>query len=210
MLALFAVLRFGVPLLIKLAVFVGDMRKNEQVVDETSTSVLIPPALLNLPEATFSAQIDVSGFAQEGTLVTVFLNGNPQDDIVVDDDGEFLLNDLRLRVGKNRIWAISRDGKDNESSESEEMVVVSDNQVPQVTIDSPRDGEEVSEASITVTGLVNEDVDLTVNGQFVLQASDGSFTKNINLSTGENIIVIVAQDAATNESTKEVRVTYSP
>ena len=207
---LFVVIQFGVPLIIRVAVFLSDARSGNQITQTEEAAVLVAPTLQTLPEATFSARLDIAGFAQEGVLVTVFLNGTPQDEVEVDSEGEFILRNLKLRAGRNRIWAVSQDKSGNESPESTEMVVMADSQGPKITLDSPGDGEEVSEASITITGTVDEDVSLTINGQFVLQQADGSFTKTVVLTEGENTLLIEATDRAGNRALKEVRVIYSP
>jgi len=194
--------------LIKIAVLVSDNGSGDSALIKDS-SVLVPPTLQTMPEATYSAELDVSGFAQEGVIVTVFLNSNPQEDVVADSDGEFLLRKVSLRNGKNRIWAVSRDKGGNESAKSQEMVVVSDRSEPVITIDSPSDGEVVNLDGTTVKGLVDEDANISVNGLFVRADSDGSFMKAIKLNDGENVIVVEAVDLAGNLSRKEIRVTYS-
>lgn len=207
---LLIVVRYGVPLLINLAVFVSDVQGGGQKKEKQVAAILVPPVLDVLPEATFSAQLDITGFAQEGLLVAVFVNGNPEDDVTVDSKGEFEVVDVTLRSGKNRLWATARDSEGNESEKSAEVVVIVDQSDPVITINSPEDGKTVSEKSIEVSGLVDEEATITINGQFVLQGADNSFAKSISLSEGENTLVIVAEDAAGNRVEKTIKITYSP
>lgn len=207
---LFLVVRFGVPLLIKMAVYFSGDQTDTQVGQSNELKTLIAPRLQPMPEATFSASLDVNGFAQAGVNVAVYVNGVEEDEVLVNDNGEFEALGVNLKAGKNRIWAVAGDGKGNKSPESDEVVVQVDNSEPKITIDSPRDGEDVSEEKITVTGLVDEEVSLTINGHFVLQGSDKSFSKSIKLSEGENKIVIEAEDDAGNVAEKELVVNYSP
>lgn len=204
---LFVLIRFGIPVLIRLAAFFGDKGdSNDSPIEQTQA--LLPPTLQPLPEATNSAQLELGGFAQENQRVTVFLNANPLDDVVGGSDGGFLLP-ISLRKGENRIWAIVRTD-DQESEQSPEVLVVYDDEPPQITLDSPQDDIEVSEDSIEVKGLVSEEVYLTIQGRLVNQSSDGSFNTSFTLQEGENTIAVFAKDDAGNTATKEVKVTYSP
>lgn len=204
------VIRFGVPLLIKLAVFLGDIRGGKSGTTEIE-DVMAPakPTLVTLPEATPSGTLTVSGFAQAGMMVNIFLNGNPGEDISVDDNGEFS-DEISLRAGDNRIWAIARDpaGK-KESPRSEEMTVVMDDDPPQVTLDAPEDGSVATSAEITVEGLTDEDATVTVSGRWVTVKNDLSFMTTLSLNEGENVITVTARDRAGNETTKTVKVNYS-
>lgn len=202
------VIRFGIPLLIKVAVLVSDSQENRGG-DDAAAGIIVTPVLQTLPEATFSAKLDILGFAQEGLLVAVFVNGNPKDDVVSGSDGEFKVRNVALRSGKNRIWAVARDKAGTESNPSTEMIVISDRSLPVITIDSPKDGEVTNENKVVVNGLVDEEADVTVNGQFVLQNADDSFSKSINLEDGENVIEIFVEDAAGNTALKQIKVTYA-
>ncbi len=210
LLLLFVVIRFGIPLLIKLAVVLGDVRSGNNKEPQASEELyaLVPPVLQPLPEATNSAAIQLSGFAKEDQKVTVFLNANPLSDVTAESDGEFSA-DLELRTGDNRVWAIARDGE-RESEKSAEMTIAYDSEMPELTIDSPGEGSTVTQDALEVRGLASEEVHLTVNGRLVSQQSDNSFVTTITLQEGENNIVVYAKDLAGNEVTKEIKVTYEP
>lgn len=204
---LFILIRFGIPILIRLAAFFGDKGDSSDVPIE-QTQALLPPTLQPLPEATNSAQLELGGFAQENQRVRVFLNANPLDDVVSGNDGSFSLP-VTLRKGENRIWATVRTD-DQESEQSPELMMVYDDESPQITLDSPQDGIEFTEDNVEVKGLVSEEVYLTIQGRLVNQDSDGSFTSSLTLQEGENIITVFAKDSAGNAATKEVKVIYSP
>ncbi|MCM3744056.1 hypothetical protein M3193_07860 [Sporosarcina luteola] len=82
-----------------------------------------------------------------------------------------------------------------------------DTVTPILLITSPRNGLKTNKEVITVTGKVSSiNINMvTVNGQ---QADliRGNYTKRILLEQGENIITVVAKDAAGNEETKTVTV----
>ncbi len=206
---LMGVIRFGIPWLVKLASILGDLRSNKDTTVVEDMDTMIAPTWQFLPEATNSANLVVSGYAQEKTKVIVFLNSNPLDEETLEPDNSFKV-EVKLREGDNRLWAISRNQKNQESQKSAEKIVVLDDQPPQITIDSPQDNDTATTKELTVNGIVDEDTHLTVNDRLVNQKSDGSFSQVIPLSEGENTITIVARDPAGNESTKTIKVTYSP
>lgn len=204
---LLIVIQFGIPLLVKLAVVLGDVRsKPKETQANEETVALVAPILQPLPEATNSAAVKLSGFAKEGQKIAVFLNTNPLDDVTAGSDGGFA-TDLNLRKGGNSVWAIARDGA-HESEKSETMNVIFDDETPEITLDAPVDKSLATKDTIEVRGLVNEEVYLTVNGRLVNQKSDNSFSTTVQLQSGDNTISIFARDPAGNTTTKEVTVKY--
>ena len=208
-LILVVVIRFGIPLLIRVAVFFTELGGGEidTVVDRQS--IIVPPVLQSQPEATFSSRLDIGGFAPNGSIVRLYINGIEQDDAKASDDGEFEFSQVKLRVGTSRVWATAEDESGTVSDESIEIKILVDNDPPQITLDSLQDSQEVSEKQLTVGGLIDEEASISVNGSFTLQASDNSFSKVITLGEGENTISITATDSAGNFATRDVSVTFS-
>ena len=86
----------------------------------------------------------------------------------------------------------------------------SDTEIPDLTITSPVNGLTVTTSTIPVTGTATDNIgvtSLTVNSNSVTVESDGSFTTTISLTSGVNIITVVATDAAGNTATQSVTVT---
>lgn len=197
----FGVVRLGIPVLAKLAIFLADKSPDET----KETSIVVPPVLNALPEATNSGELVVSGFTTEGLRVTLYLNGKAQKEIGADEDGEFEL-DLTLRNGSNRISAQAADDKGNQSQKSEEMTVVLDQSDPEIIIDEPE--AVVHEKIFRAEGMVDESVSLMINGRLATQKSDNSFSATVNLNQGENEIEIIATDRAGNITRKILRVSF--
>lgn len=87
-----------------------------------------------------------------------------------------------------------------------------DKTVPVVQITAPLDGAVVNDALVTVTGLVSEPdtlANLTVNGNAVVPALDGSFTHALALLEGSNTITITAVDLAGNAGSTAVNITLA-
>lgn len=63
---------------------------------------------------------------------------------------------------------------------------------PDLTVDSPKDGQEVSGNSVTVFGTTDSDAKITVNNQPVLVDQDGKFSVSIGVAQTTKEIVIDA------------------
>ena len=76
---------------------------------------------------------------------------------------------------------------------------------PTLNVTSPAEGLVTNQSSLTVTGTTNDvtskPVTVTVNGASVTVNSDGSWSKTITLTNGNNTITIVATDRAGKTTT---------
>lgn len=205
--AVFIVLRWGLPLLVKLAVFLGDVKAGTEKVEQADTIAPIAPQLLPLPVATFSAQIKVAGFAEAGSKVTVYVNSQTRGEVVADSNGGFELDGVALVAGKNGVWAVAVDQAGNKSQDAAVVYVDMDNTQPELTIQSPTNQTTIAASSIEIKGKVSEpEAEVTINGRFISVSSSGSFTTKIALNPGENRLVIMAKDRAGNEAMRELTI----
>jgi hypothetical protein len=85
---------------------------------------------------------------------------------------------------------------------------------PTVAITSPADGTSTDNPAVTVTGTATDPggavSSLTVNGDAVMVAGDGTWSKALTLRPGENSIKAVASDATGNSGSASAKVTYTP
>ena len=175
----------------------------------------IPPQvpILSAPvEATFSAQIALSGFAEAESTVVMVLNGERYKDVSVSEDGSFAV-DLDLSDGENTIAAYSIDGAGNESELSKTFTTTLDTEDPTLDISSLEDGMTVEtrkNQNFTVSGTTDPGVKVFINGRLSLPNSEGVFKQSVLLAEGENLLVIEAIDKAGNTTIAERTVTYIP
>lgn len=81
---------------------------------------------------------------------------------------------------------------------------VVNSQQPSVAVNM-EDTTYTDKSSITVTGKADNAKTVTVNGQEVQTDQDGNFSASVNLSNGENKLVVVAKnDSKTAEANKVV------
>jgi hypothetical protein len=205
---IWGIFNWGLPALVKLAIFLGDIKAGAEKVEPADTIAPIAPQLLPLPVATFSARIKVAGFAEAGSKVTVSVNSQSGGEVVANGNGEFEIDAVALNSGKNGVWATAVDQAGNKSQDSTVAEVEMDDVKPELTIESPSDQTTTAQPSIEVKGKVSEpEAEVTINNRYTNVSSSGSFTTKLSLNPGENKLTIKAKDRAGNEVTQELTVT---
>jgi len=150
--------------------------------------------------------VHVAGATEADAAVTVDGNSAP-----VASGGDFSV-DIVLPDGSHTITVVATDPAGNQAQLTRTIDVgaAPDTTAPVVTVTSPSDGASVDQASVVVSGTV-DDVSSTVreNGVDVHPVADGSWSVTIALVAGSNTITVTATDAAGNQATAVTRsVTY--
>lgn len=203
---------WGLPLLVRLAVTIGDFNASRAPIEKMDNIPPAPPQLVTSYEATNSATQMVSGWTEPGSTVYLTQNSKSAGNVVSKEDGSFQFNDITLADGKNDFVAIAVDQSGNKSSPSSTASIVFSDKKPKLDITSPLDKQVISgsNARIEVKGQIDQGNRVTVNGRIIIVSGDGKFTTGINLNNGDNVITISTTDPTGNRSDKELTVTYSP
>ncbi|HTF45410.1 MAG TPA: choice-of-anchor X domain-containing protein, partial [Terriglobales bacterium] len=157
--------------------------------------------------------VGVSPIIISGTVgdagATVTVNG-----IAAAQDGGAFQVSVPLQEGNNTITAVAANSNSTDSAAS--IQVTLDTTAPHVTIDSPLSGATTIEETITVTGIVNDIVVGTVNGQQASVSVNGVaaevanrhyMAKNVPLQAGENTLQLAARDQTGNSATLSAKIT---
>lgn len=199
---------YGVPILGKFADFL-DVVFGKKAADNSAISAgaLPPPQLDQLPEATNSAGLKVTGFAQNGK-VEIFLNGD-KTGVVTVEDGKFSYDELKLKDGSNEIKVkLLADNKESDYSDVSKVTL--DTVEPNLEITSPSPDQNFSGVNrIEVSGKTEKDVQVYANGFLANVDTSGNFKVLVPLTEGDNNIEIKAIDAAGNSKTQTLKVKYS-
>lgn len=75
---------------------------------------------------------------------------------------------------------------------------------------SPADNTEVTSSTITIQGMTEPSVDVSVNEKDMISDAKGYFSTSYNLDEGDNYIIVVAVDKDGNEAERELNITYTP
>ena len=116
-----------------------------------------------------------------------------------------------LSDGSHTVTINCADNDGNRATEKSTTFTV-DTVPPVLNVTSPDDGLITNKSTVVVAGTTNDStsspVTLTVNGDKVSVGSDGSFSKTVTLSEGENTITVKATDKAGKVSTVTRTVTF--
>jgi bacillopeptidase F len=202
----------GIPALTKLAVYFSGGKASggtepEDVVAPFSPQINTPP------EATSSATVSLSGYAEAGSEVVLTSDDVTIQKTIVDASGSFVLSNIQLQQGTNSFSLTSIDQAGNESAPTPLIHIDFDDEKPKLTISEPNDEQKFfgsGERLITITGVTDQDAQITFNNRSLVVDSSGSFTTSHELQEGESQLEIVATDKAGNSTTSIVKVSYQP
>src|SRR5699024_6159615 len=167
------------------------------------------PEITNLESGSMTNQpsITVEGNAYTNedvdAMVRILVNGSASEEINVMDDGTYS-GTIELSEGENELLVVSVIN-DEETSVSDPVIVTLDTKNPELTVDTPSDGDKTNRETITIEGSISDEhiERVTVNGQMA-DISDGSYSKRVLLDNGKNTIEVIAEDKAGNETTESV------
>ena len=147
----------------------------------------------------------VEGETAPSTTVKLYNNGEEKVTTSSDNDGNFS-EEIQLSEGENRLTARASTDR-GMTEESEAVLVILDQEKPELTITSPKDGWKTNKGSVTVNGEVNDEnlAWVKVNGKKA-KVENGDYSLRILLEQGENNIKVVAKDKAGNKTKKSITV----
>src|SRR3989344_576936 len=209
---LFALIIFmvtiGLKLIINTSIFVANLnnKSSNEKTKDLDNNYLEAPEIVDIPEATNSAEITISGVAQPKLTVYIYVNDEQQKELISDDDG--FQTSIRLTEGDNQVYAEIEDKENKLIKKSRIYQVTYKNSKPTLTIDSPKDNDKVSSENIKVNGQTDVTSQLKINGQPVVIDTNGKFSFDVRLKDGENTILIESRDEASNLESKTLKVIY--
>lgn len=197
---------WGVPLLGKFADLLDVVfRKTEQPTITKST--LSPPRLDELPVATNSARLPISGVTQGGVKIEIFVNDEKLTETNIVDNR--FIGEITLVNGQNLLSVRSLDANDNKSDFSQVARIILDIEEPKLEINTPSDGQSFSgDNRIKVSGKTDSDSQVFVNNFLASVNFVGDFEILVPVSDGENVIEIKAIDSSGNAKSETRKVTF--
>ena len=203
-----SVLIFGLPLLIKFSVFLGESKSKK----DTQTENIVPPLAprFTVPfDATNSATLNINGFAEPKTTVELFKNDVSLNKIEVSDSCDFSFENVALDEGGNDFSAVAIKGDTTSSEKSKILIISYDKTNPELTLTNPSETSlTVDSADFDVVGKTEAGVSVSINGRIASVDDNGNFKLKIQLNSGNNDIEIIVTDAAGNKTTKKIAIKY--
>lgn len=202
------ILIFGLKLLVSFSLLVDKLHGTAPA-EKQSQSVVLPPVLDPLPEATNSASLTITGKGDAGFTVIIYIDEAETQKLKIENDGTFTLT-KKLAEGSHAISAKTTDDKGSLSDLSNVLTVSIKRSKPTLTVTQPQDNARIvgDTNTLTVMGKTDADNSITINSRLALVQDDGSFTYSFTLTEGDNTIQVVATDPSGNQTNLERRVTY--
>ncbi|MEK9178285.1 MAG: hypothetical protein AAB801_00730 [Patescibacteria group bacterium] len=199
-------LKLGIPFLSDVSYRIGSLFQTQSNEQSLSDEFVSTPILNPLPEATNSAEVNISGSSLSGYEVLLYINGELDDREKVRNN-EFSF-EKSLTEGEN-IIKLKASFKDRESEFTDPVVINIKTAPPLLEIETPTDGQEVSKKSLEVKGKTDMGARITVNGYWALMEGE-NFSYTLELNDGDNEIKVEAVDEAGNKTERKIKVKYSP
>jgi hypothetical protein len=197
-----------VPNLIRL--FFAVIDKDSPFEDKDMVPPQVPILSSNPVEATFSASLNLRGFAEPKSKVIFLIDSIKGAEIVVAEDGQFE-HELALAEGSNELLIFGVDEAGNESLKTRSYMITRDSEAPSLEIESPKDGEIIElkkNRTVTIKGKTEAEAKMLVNGRLVMADSEGNFSTNYYLAEGKNELKFEVTDKATNKTERIIEVEF--
>lgn len=173
-----------------------------------------PPVFSDIPEATNSAEVAVSGFAQPGVEIALYVNGSEYKKILSDESGVFDFDNVAVTEGENTIYAFAITSRGQESEQSRSYSIAVDKKPPELTLTSPEDGHIYrgsTERIASFQGTVSEEGSrVTVGDRIAIVQTDGTFSLQYQMVEGDQEVSVKATDKAGNEQEVKVKIRWEP
>ena len=197
-----------VPNLIKFffAIFDADSPFEEK--DEVPPQTPVLSAAL--PEATYSAELSLAGFAEPESSVIFVLNSEEIAQVEVDEAGNFK-QEINLNDGENELILYGLDEAGNESLKTRSYQIIQDGEAPFLDITTPENGASIElkkNRNTPISGQTEPLARVYLNGRLIFADSEGNFSSSFYLEEGENTLKFEAVDKAGNKTSKEIQVKF--
>jgi hypothetical protein len=127
-------------------------------------------------------------------------------DVPVQSDGSFYAVIPLPLEGENNITFLLSDPAGNTANDS--RVVIRDTTPPALTLEPVP--ETTTSNTIRIEGVAEAGSTVTMNGRFLQTETDGSFSEDVTLSWGPNVIIVESTDSAGNVQKAMRVVSYGP
>lgn len=210
---IYATITWFLPFFINILGYINSLTKpSGKPPVQVSENVSLAPPVLNIPyEATSSSQINISGYASPNILVRLYLDDQVKKEVLAQEDGSFLIENVTLSLGTNNIYGKTVDEKGRESLPSKTIKVYFDNEKPILEVTEPEDGKKViGDRKLRLAGKTETGIQIFINDSRIIVDKDGFFSSEQTLNEGENNFTIKAVDQASNSSEIVRRVIFTP
>lgn len=170
-----------------------------------------PPFLNPVPELVNQNRIDITGKAEPGVKVILYVDEAKSEETVADSEGTFTFASIQVGLFPETIYAIAVDEEENKSNKSATYTVAFDDEPAELEITNPEKAETTHKAtghSYTVTGQTEPESTVLINDRLARVTPTGQFSASIRLEEGNNEIKINVTDKAGNKTEETVYIKF--
>ncbi len=211
LLLLYVFFRFGISLLVNTAFYLssgyGKKLSASKVNVKEGSGIVIEPILEGVPHATSEATLTIKGLANPDAAVELYQNSKKIETAQADYEGNFEFSVI-LEEQDNDLYVRTRDDYKKKWIKSNKYTVVYLSKAPDIEITNAEDGKRVYQSDFILEGKTKSEVFVRVNGAPVIVRADGTFAYTLNLKSGDNALVVEAQDVAGNVTKKELKIIF--
>lgn len=211
---LYALFSWILPALVGGLSIINKFKATSPIQASIADNATLAPPILNIPyEATNTATISVKGYATALSSVEIYIDDELQTTTKAKEDGNFSTDLILLNLGTNNISGKAIDEKGNKSLPSKPIRITYKNEKPTLELKEPQDNVTVKgDKKVLVSGLTdaNKGIAISANGIRLIVNSEGQFSQSIDISEGDNNIIVVATDTAGNSAQITRKVTLEP
>ena len=207
-LGIFIIFTIGFQFIIKGSVFVANIFGDKTDTEQVNNQILGEININEIPVATNSSKLKISGNTYNIDSVLVFLNRQEVDQIEISSKNEFSTVIDNLNVGENELYFIGLQKKSEQRKKTDIFTIISKTTKPKIEISSPKDRAITPKTEINIVGKTDANVIIKINEQPVVVSSDGSFSYLVRLNEGENKFLVNAVDEAGNTENLTLTIVY--
>ncbi len=200
----------GFSFLVNSSVFIGDLiggKRSEY--DYGKTPSFYSLEFNEVPVATNTASLVISGTADNLQEVTLYLNDRRLKKIAVQSDGSFSTTIDRYREGLNELYAVGKNTKTDGTKKSEVVSFSYATAKPVLEITEPSDGYKTPRDEVKVAGKTNgQEMSVHIQGFLATVDASGVFQSLVRLKEGENKVSVTVTDNAGNTEEKTITIFY--
>ncbi len=199
---------FLVPNLIKL--FFAVIDKESPFVEKDTVPPQVPILSANPVEATYSATLNLKGFAEPKSKIVFLLNAAKSAEVQAGEDGQFEY-ELSLADGANELSLFGVDEAGNESLKTKTYLIAKDSEAPSLEVEEPKDGSVIElkkNRTTLIKGKTEPFAKIMMNDRLLLADKDGNFSTNYYLAEGKNELKFIVTDKATNKTERTIEVEF--
>ncbi|MFH1827497.1 MAG: hypothetical protein ABH812_03665 [bacterium] len=204
----FAIFTVGFKLIINGSVYIANMFGNKTDTGQYQNETLAEININEIPSATNSSQLKISGNTYNIDSIIIFLNNEEIKTLSISSKNEFSALIDNLVNGENKVYFVGEVKNSSKRKKTDTYSIVSKTSKPKIEVSSPSDNLITPKSEIRIVGQTDPNVSLRIGGFPTSISSTGNFDQSVQLKDGENKIIITAEDEAGNSEELTLTIIY--